>query len=101
MILTSWPGDSWEVSSPEAEGVDPAAITQLDAEIRSGKHGYIDSMLIVRHGRIVFESYYEHDYATINKGREYPSPPPWATVIIAPASVRATHRLNQETEWEA
>lgn len=73
----SWPGDSWVVSSPEAEGMNTAAIEQLDAEISSGKHGYIDSMLIVRHGRVVFEAYYEHDYAAINKGRKYPSPPPW------------------------
>jgi CubicO group peptidase (beta-lactamase class C family) len=73
----SWPGDTWEVSSPEAEGLDAGAIGQLDAEIRSGKHGFIDSMLIVRSGRIVFEANYEHDYSAANAGRKYPSPPPW------------------------
>jgi CubicO group peptidase (beta-lactamase class C family) len=73
----SWPGDSWEISSPEAEGLDAEVIAQLDTEIRSGNHGFIDSMLIIRGGRIVFEAYYEHDYATLNAGRKYPSPPPW------------------------
>lgn len=73
----SWPGKDWLVSSAEAEGLDAAAIRQLDAEIRQGKHGYIDSMLIIRHGRVVFEAEYEHDYAAINQGRAYPSPPPW------------------------
>jgi len=72
-----WPGDTWEVSNPEAEGLDATAIEQLDTEIRSGKHGYIDSMLIVRDGRIAFEASYEHDYSALNAGRKYPSPPPW------------------------
>ena len=65
----SWPGDTWEVSRPETEGLDTGAIRQLDAEIRSGKHGAIDSMLIARNGRIVFEAYYEHDYSAVNAGR--------------------------------
>jgi hypothetical protein len=46
----SCPGDTWEMSSPEAEGLDAEAIELQDTEIRSGKHGFIDSMLIVRGG---------------------------------------------------
>ena len=74
---TSWPGDTWEISNPEAEGLNAEAIKQLDAEIRSGKHGFIDSMLIARNGRIAYEANYKHDYSKVNAGRKYPSPPPW------------------------
>jgi CubicO group peptidase (beta-lactamase class C family) len=63
---TSWPGKTWEESTPAREGLDEKAISQLDTEIRDGKRGYIDSMLIVRHGRIVFDARYPRDYATIN-----------------------------------
>ncbi len=65
----SWPGESWEVSTPAREGLDEQAILKLDAEFRSGKHGYVDSMLIVRNGRIVFEARYPRDYKAINAGR--------------------------------
>jgi len=77
-----WPGDTWEVSSPEAEGLDATAIGKLDAEIRAGKHGYIDSLLIARGGRIVFEASYEHDYSALNAGKKYPSPRPG--IILMP-----------------
>ena len=40
-----------------------------DDEFRHGKHGYVDSMLIVRNGRIVFEANYVRDYTAINAGR--------------------------------
>jgi CubicO group peptidase (beta-lactamase class C family) len=65
-IAASWPGKTWEESTPAREGLDEKVIANLDAEIRDGKHGYIDSMLIVRHGRIVFDARYPRDYATIN-----------------------------------
>jgi CubicO group peptidase (beta-lactamase class C family) len=61
-----WPGEDWQVSTPEQEGLDARAIAQLDEEFRSGKHGYVDSMLIIRNGRMVFEAYYENDYETIS-----------------------------------
>jgi CubicO group peptidase (beta-lactamase class C family) len=63
----SWPGESWQTSTPEQEGLDGQAIAQLDEEFRAGKHGYIDSMLIVRNGRLAFEAYYENDYQAINR----------------------------------
>ena len=62
----SWPGNNWQMSTPSQEGLDTEAITRLDAEIRAGEHGYVDSMLIIRNGRLAFENYYDHDYRTIN-----------------------------------
>ena len=62
----SWPGESWQGSTPEQEDLDAQAIAQLDEEIRAGEHGYINSMLIIRGGRMAFEAYYEHDYRELN-----------------------------------
>ncbi len=73
----SWPGDTWEESTPAREGLDERAILKLDAEFRSGKHGYVDSMLIVRNGRIVFEASYPRDYKAINAGRINGESGPW------------------------
>jgi len=73
----SWPGETWEVSTPAREGLDEQAILKLDAEFRSGKHGYVDSMLIVRNGRIVFEARYPRDYKAINAERMTGESGPW------------------------
>jgi hypothetical protein len=34
----SWPGESWQTTTPEREGLDAQAIAQLDEELRAGKH---------------------------------------------------------------
>ncbi len=43
-----WPTTGWPMSTPEAEGLDSAALEMLDAEFAAGDHGYVDSVLIVR-----------------------------------------------------
>lgn len=73
----SWPGESWQASTPEREGLDAQAIAQLDKELRAGKHGYVDSMLIIRNGRMAFEAYYENDYRTINADLVTGESGPW------------------------
>jgi CubicO group peptidase (beta-lactamase class C family) len=73
----SWPGEDWQVSTPEREGLDARAIAQLDEEFRAGKHGYVDAMLIIRNGRMVFEAYYENDYRTINADLVRGESGPW------------------------
>jgi CubicO group peptidase (beta-lactamase class C family) len=73
----SWPGEDWQASTPEREGLDGAAIAQLDEEFRAGKHGYVDSMLIVRSGRLAYEAYYEHDYRARNADLVTGESGPW------------------------
>jgi CubicO group peptidase (beta-lactamase class C family) len=58
----SWPTRSWPVSTPTAVGLDAKALGDLDRDLASGKHGYIDSMLIIRHGKVVYDRSYKHDY---------------------------------------
>ncbi|MGD2008026.1 MAG: serine hydrolase [Cellvibrionales bacterium] len=67
----------WTTASLESAGLNVTAIQALHAEIEAGDHGLIDSLLIVHDGAIVFEATYPHDYATLNEGLSYPSPPPW------------------------
>jgi len=60
-----WPGADWPVSTLEAEGFDPEPINALVADIDAGKYGLVDHFLLIRHGRIVAEHHFEHDYAAI------------------------------------
>ena len=50
-----WPGDDWEVSSPEAEGMYAASFDAM-ADYCEG-HG-CRAVVVVRHGRIVWERYW-------------------------------------------
>ncbi|MCJ7556518.1 MAG: beta-lactamase family protein [Gammaproteobacteria bacterium] len=57
-----WPTAGWPESTPQAQGLNPAVLDRLDAEFASGKHGYIDNMLVIRNGQVVYEKFYQHDY---------------------------------------
>lgn len=57
-----WPTRGWPTSTPEAEGLDKAVLDRFDAELSRGGQGYVDGMLVIRHGRVVYEKAYRHDY---------------------------------------
>jgi CubicO group peptidase (beta-lactamase class C family) len=52
---TPWPTAGWETSTPEAEGASSPALADL---VDFGATSDMDSLLVVRHGRIVAEAYY-------------------------------------------
>jgi CubicO group peptidase (beta-lactamase class C family) len=60
-----WPTQGWPSSTPAAEGLDAAVLDRLDAELASGKHGYVDHLLVIRRGHVVYEKSYQHDYAKL------------------------------------
>ena len=55
----------WPTATPKSVGIDAKALAAFDAEIAAGKFGYIDSVTIIRHGKLVFEKRYPHDYEKI------------------------------------
>jgi hypothetical protein len=62
---TRWPAAAWPRSTPAAQGMDAAPLEALHAELAGGRHGYVDSMLVVRNGHLVFERTYTHDYGAL------------------------------------
>jgi CubicO group peptidase (beta-lactamase class C family) len=57
----SWPTDGWPVSTPEAQGIDSATLADALVQIQARRIP-IHSLLIVRHGRIVLDTYF-HPFA--------------------------------------
>jgi CubicO group peptidase (beta-lactamase class C family) len=51
----AWPTRQWLTSTPEEQGMDPAALARL---VEFGTSRSLDSLLIVRHGKIVLDAYY-------------------------------------------
>ena len=65
---------AWPESTPRAEGLDAAPLDAFDRDLAAGKYGYVDSMLVIRHGKIVYEKTYDHsaDYARLFAGKGAP-----------------------------
>jgi len=54
-------GDGWEVSGLTRAGLDPKVLAAVGPAIENDKHSDFHSLLIARHGQLVFESYF-HGY---------------------------------------
>ena len=57
----------WQTKKPEAVGLSSRVLSAIHKDIEDGRYGYIDAFLVARHGNLVFERYYEHDYPSIYK----------------------------------
>lgn len=52
-----WPTTAWRTSTPEAQGMESATLSQM-LQLLKDEDKNINSMLIVRHGTIVLEAYF-------------------------------------------
>jgi CubicO group peptidase (beta-lactamase class C family) len=68
----AWPAAEWTRSTPEEEGLDPAPLHALDQGIRDGRFGWVDRLVVVRHGRLLRSERYENDYVQLSRGRSGP-----------------------------
>lgn len=53
----------WTTAPPAAEGLSAAKLDAMSAAIKAGEFQKITSVLVARHGRLVFEAYYDADGA--------------------------------------
>ena len=75
--VLEWPTKGWPESSAAEQGVNAAVLDRLDGEFSSGKHGYIDNMLVIRNGQVVYEKFYKQDYDTLFKAQADQHPGPY------------------------
>jgi hypothetical protein len=46
-LASPFPTRGWATSTPEAEGLDSSVLEAFHQEPASGKHGYVDGMLVM------------------------------------------------------
>jgi CubicO group peptidase (beta-lactamase class C family) len=51
----------WPTATPAAEGLSAAKLDAMSAAIKAGQFQQITSVLVARHGKLVFEAYYDAD----------------------------------------
>jgi CubicO group peptidase (beta-lactamase class C family) len=65
LAQSEWPTSGWTSTTASEVDFNPKVLSRLDADIAQRKYGYVDSMLIIRGGKVAFERYYDHDYNSI------------------------------------
>jgi CubicO group peptidase (beta-lactamase class C family) len=60
-----WPLKEWPVLTPQSQSMDSDSLQEFDEAIASGKYGNVDGMIITRHGKLVYQKTYKHDYDKI------------------------------------
>jgi len=62
-----WPTNGWTYSSPKVQLMNLDSLELLSAKLSSGDLGYIDGMLVIRNGEIIFEKSYSNPYDSLSK----------------------------------
>ncbi len=55
--------------TPQSDWLDTARLSELEAKVKSGEFKKITSVLIARHGHIVYERYFDGDASTLRNTR--------------------------------
>ena len=61
--------DGWATGTPESAGLSQKPLADMEAAIRSGEFKKIGSVLIARHGKLVYEAYFDGDASTLRDTR--------------------------------
>ena len=54
--------DGWTVTSPDKQGLNTALLCAMDAGISGGKLANVDDIVVIRHGVLVYERYYDYPH---------------------------------------
>ena len=63
------PEEGWPTASPESAGIVSKPLQDLDKAVRSGEFKKIGSVLIARHGKLVYENYFDGDANSLRDTR--------------------------------
>lgn len=69
LTATSLGQADWRHATAGSEGLDTSRLTAMEAAIRAGEFKKIGSVLIARHGQLVYEKYFEGDATTLRDTR--------------------------------
>ncbi len=62
-------GDGWETAAPASSGIGSAHLQDTESAIRSGAFKKIGSILLARHGKLVYEAYFDGDRTSLRDTR--------------------------------
>ena len=60
-----WPLKEWTAATPQSQSMHADSLQAFDDAIASGQYGYVDGMIVTRHGKLVYKKNYKYDYDKI------------------------------------
>src|SRR5438270_2810053 len=69
LATTSLAQNDWRRATPESVGLDSSRLNAMEAAIQAGEFKKIGSVLVARHGQLVYEKYFEGDAGTLRDTR--------------------------------
>jgi CubicO group peptidase (beta-lactamase class C family) len=63
------PIDGWTAATPESAGIASERLSKMEEAIRSGEFKKIGSVLIARHGKLAYESYFDGNAESLRNTR--------------------------------
>lgn len=75
----------WTVTDPAAQGLSAAKLERMNVAIKAGEFQRISSVLIARHGKLVFEQYYDQEGAEARRNTR--SATKTVTAMLAGAAI--------------
>jgi CubicO group peptidase (beta-lactamase class C family) len=63
------PANGWVIATPASVGLSPEPLAAMEKAIRAGAFKKIGSILIARHGKLAYETYFDGDAATLRDTR--------------------------------
>ncbi|MFZ0817751.1 MAG: serine hydrolase [Candidatus Sulfotelmatobacter sp.] len=61
--------DGWPTASPESAGISSKPLQDMETAVRAGEFKKIGSLLIARHGQLVYEGYFDGDANSLRDTR--------------------------------
>jgi CubicO group peptidase (beta-lactamase class C family) len=62
----------WPVSTPDAQGLNPAPLRAIIEKAQSGTFGNADRLVVIRNGMLVIDETFVRDYKEISRGKRTP-----------------------------
>jgi CubicO group peptidase (beta-lactamase class C family) len=69
LAITAHSQSAWPRGTAESAGLNPAKLQAMEAAVAAGEFKKIGSVLIARHGRLVYEKYFDGDGETLRDTR--------------------------------
>ena len=60
-----WPLRDWPMATPGSMSMSADSLRAFDQEIANGKYGNVDKVIITRHGKLLYQKSFLHDYDKI------------------------------------
>jgi CubicO group peptidase (beta-lactamase class C family) len=69
LVATGCGQDDWRRATPESVGLDASRLAAMEAAVNAGEFKKIGSVLVARHGQLVYEKYFEGNATTLRDTR--------------------------------